>query len=597
MGVRATTINSANRDDWDAIVEQLDADAVDVLLISPERLNNPRLPADVLPEIARRSRALVVDEAHCISDWGHDFRPDYRRMVRVLDLLPDGVPVLCCTATANDRVVDDVVGQLGSASRQRGPLDRESLALARPRPARQADRLAGSPRPSDAWPAPASSTASPSPTPSEWPGGCAPAGVSTRWPTAADAGRGAAASSNACSTTTSKVVVATSALGMGFDKPDLAFVIHYQAPGSPIAYYQQVGRAGRGLTTSVGVLLRGTEDADIVDHFIRSSFPPADLAQQVIDLLADRAEPVGTTELLAAVNVRPAQLDLLLKSLEVDGAVERTGSAWLRTLRPWTFDHERVESVTALRRAEQAQMDDYLSTDGCRMQLLRRHLDDPDTGPCGICDNCTGVGLAVELDPAAVAHATEFLRAATLTIEPRKQLADRSRIAADHQLAPGRALAVWSDGGWGELVRQGRQVDGTFDDRLVDAAAALIRERWGPSPAPTWVAAIPSLRRPALVADLARRLADRLGLVFHDVLVKVRDTEPQADMANSVTQYANVRGAFDIVGAVDPGPVLLVDDLVDSRWTLTAVGWKLRHEGAGPVHPFVLADSAGRSVR
>ena len=391
------------------------------------------------------------------------------------------------------------------------------------------------------------------------------------------------------------MVVATSALGMGFDKPDLAFVIHYQSPGSPIAYYQQVGRAGRALTESVGILLRGVEDADIQDHFIRAAFPPPDLARQVVELLEARAEPVGRTELLEAANVRPSQLELLLKTLEVEGAIERDGSRWLRTLRPWTFDEERVASVTALRRTEQAQMNEYATTTTCRMMALRGYLDDPAGGPCGQCDVCTGTSLALDLPPEVVQDAVAFLRSTDVVVEPRRQLPDRKRIPVDRQAGPGRALSIWADGGWGSLVRRGKQVTGRYDDRLVDAAADLIRKRWRPDPFPTWVTFVPSLLDPALLTHYSQRLAGALGLECQAVVAKVRDTQPQKLMQNSVQQYRNVRGAYQVTGPVPCGPVLLVADIVDSRWTVTAIAWKLREAGAEAVLPFALADTAGRS--
>ena len=323
-------------------------------------------------------------------------------------------------------------------------------------------------------------------------------------------------------------------------------------------------------------------------------------------------------ELLDEVNVRPSQLDGLLKILEVEGAVERDGSRWLRTLTAWRFDHERVSSVTALRRSEQQQLLDYLGADECRMRLLRGYLDDHDPEPCGICDNCTGVSLDRSFDPAAVQQAIDFLRKSERRIEPRKQFPNGTRIAAECRLEDGRALTRWGDGGWGRLVRVGKQGEqdrqdrqqqgeqdrqqqgeqqGGFDDRLVAAARDLIRDRWRPEPWPEWVAYVPSLRRPELVADFASRLARSLGLACRDVVAKTRATEPQKTMQNSQQQHRNVRDAFEIEGEVLSGPVLLVDDMVDSRWTLTVVGLLLREAGAGPVLPFALADTAGRSVR
>ncbi|MFP5333286.1 MAG: DEAD/DEAH box helicase, partial [Acidimicrobiia bacterium] len=129
-GISAVTVNSTNRDDWEEIFGQIAADQIDLLLISPERLNNPVFLAEVFPRLSARMGLLVVDEAHCISDWGHDFRPDYRRLSRVVAALPPTVPVLGTTATANDRVVRDVAEQMGTGLAVfRGPLERESLRL------------------------------------------------------------------------------------------------------------------------------------------------------------------------------------------------------------------------------------------------------------------------------------------------------------------------------------------------------------------------------------------------------------------------------------------------------------------------------------
>ena len=596
LGVRAVTINSSNLDEWAEVEEQIDADEVDVLLISPERLANQQFRSDVLPVVGRRSGLLVIDEAHCISDWGHDFRPDYRRLVRVLDLLPAGVPVLCCTATANDRVVADVTAQLGADFVPvRGPLARSGLRLHALDKPSQAERLVWLASVIEELPGTGivyCLTVADTGRVAAW---LRSQGIDARAYSGEDDNEYRRAVEQDLLANRVKVVVATSALGMGFDKPDLAFVIHYQSPGSPVAYYQQIGRAGRALAESWGILLRGVEDADIQDYFIGSAFPPPALAERAVDLLERRAASMTMREVLAEVNVRQGRLENLLKILEVEGAVERDGRRWLRTLTPWTFDHERVTSVTALRRVEQEQMRGYISTGECRMRLLRGYLDDHDPEPCGICDNCAGESLDRAFDPAVVQQAVDFLRKSDRVIEPRRQFPDGKRIALDDRLEEGRALAVWGDGGWGRLVRRGKQQDGRFDEQLVTAASDLIRDRWQPDPVPEWVAYVPSLRRPELVRDFAHGLAQSLGLACTDAVVKVRETEPQKTMQNSQQQYGNIRDAFEIAGEVRSGPVLLVDDIVDSRWTLTVVGLLLREAGAGPVLPFALADTAGRS--
>jgi len=601
-GIRSATINSDNRDSWDEIAAQLDRDEIDVLLVSPERFANAGFVADVLPKIAARVGLLVVDEVHCISDWGHDFRPDYRRIGRLLDLLPDGVPVLGTTATANDRVVADIEAQFGDGlATIRGPLARPSLALDTRRIPSQPERLA--------WLA----TVIP-----KLPGTgivyCMTVADTDRvagW--LREQGIDAAAYSGQTDSELRRgledrllandldVLVATSALGMGYDKPDLAFVIHYQSPGSPIAYYQQVGRAGRALDHAHGILLSGYEDRDIQDYFIRSAFPPQDQAEAVVALLdtnataaADAWTKLGDIE--QAVNIRRGRLTSMLKSLEVEGAVERNGFSYRRTSQPWVYPTERIEHVTAQRRVEQQVMEEYLDSDRCLMELLGRVLDDPTAEPCGRCSRCTGERIEVELDPALVRAAQEFLRRDPLVIEPRRMRAAGGRIPKDVQIEAGRALCEWGDGGWGRLVQEQRPT-GHFSDELVYALADAAG-KWRPEHRPTWVTFVPSTRAPGLVSSFAERLARRLDLPLHAVFRKTRDTPPQAEMQNSAQQYENIAGAFEIDAAgaeavVPDGPVFLVDDLANSRWTLSVTGARLRKAGSGPVYPLVLAIGSG----
>ncbi len=388
-----------------------------------------------------------------------------------------------------------------------------------------------------------------------------------------------------------KTLVATSALGMGFDKPDLGFVVHFQSPGSPVHYYQQVGRAGRRLDRSHGILLAGHEDDDIQDWFIKTAFPPRHQAEQVVALLARDGASYTLREIEGHVNVRHSRLEAMLKILEVEGAVEREGSGWRRTLRPWAYEAERVARVTALRRHEQQVMRDYRTTPECRMAVLARVLDDGDAEPCGICDNCTAETLSQSLDPRLVLEAREHLRRDDVLIKPRQRYPSRV-IPTDHRITSARSLSRWGDGGWGGTVRQGKQLDGRFADDLVAAGAELVA-RWQPVPAPGWVTCVPSLRHPGLVPDYAARLADRIGLPFHAVIVKATERPAQKDMENSSQQVRNVIGAFRITGPLPLHPVLLVDDIWDSGWTMTVIGEELSIAGVPAVHALTLSTATG----
>ncbi|HKH06344.1 MAG TPA: RecQ family ATP-dependent DNA helicase [Acidimicrobiales bacterium] len=597
-GVHARTINSGNRDEWASIEDDVRSGAVDLLLISPERLNNPRFRADVLPDLVRSMGLLVVDEAHCISDWGHDFRPDYRRIARVLHEVPPGVPVLCTTATANDRVVDDIVEQLGDDLEVvRGPLDRESLALAVVDLPEPADRLA--------WLAtvvprlPGSGivyclTVADAERVAEW---LVSEGIDALSYTGQSDDEARIRCEEALLANEVKVVVATSALGMGFDKPDLGFVVHYQSPGSPIAYYQQVGRAGRAADEAVGILLRGREDADIQDHFIRTAFPPKDQAEHIVGLVAESPAPVPVSHLEYEVNARRTRIEAMLKVLEVEGAVERASGGWATTGEPWSYDGDRVERVTELRRAEQRAMVEYAVTPGCRMAFLRGQLDDPAGEPCGRCDTCADEGWRVPVDPALARRAMAHLRGRAFMIEPRRQWPPgfgqwRGRIPAEARLEPGRALSVPGDGGWAPAVRRALRDGGPVPDELLAAAVDLYRQ-WTPDPAPAWVTRVPSTTVAELVDTLATGLAQALGVPFLDVVRRVVPAPPQDAMANSAQQLRNVIDAFEVSGPVPPGPLLLVDDRVGSGWTLTTVGVALRQAGSGPVHPLTLAIAPG----
>ena len=599
MGVHADTINSDNLNDWAAVEAKLRRNETDILLISPERLANERFGTEVLAPIAGQISMLVIDEAHCISDWGHDFRPHYRLLERIVKTLPPTLRLLATTATANNRVMEDLGAVLGpKLELSRGDLDRTSLSLQTIRLPSQAERLA--------WLAEQLATlrghgiiytltVRDAYQVADW---LKSQGFNVEAYTG-ETGDRREELEQALLQNQVKALVATTALGMGYDKPDLAFVIHYQMPGSVVAYYQQVGRAGRALDAAYGVLLSGDEETNIADWFIRSAFPTRDEAAAVLDALEAEPNGLSVPELLGLVNISKGRIEktIALLSLESPAPIAKQGTKWQLTAASLSDGFwERAERLTAVRQAEVQQMREYVELPfGEHMEFLIRALDGDDTvvGPPAL------PPLPTTVNDALARRAVEFLRRTNLPIEPRKvwplggmpQYGVKGNMGADAQARPGRALCIWGDAGWGSLVRKGKYRDGRFADDLVGACARMVDE-WAPNPAPTWVTCVPSLRHPDLVPDFARRLAAALGLPFHSVIAKTDDRPEQKTMANSTQQARNIDGSLNLNGQPIPdGPVLLVDDMVDSRWTLTVSAWLLRNAGSGEVWPLALSET------
>jgi ATP-dependent DNA helicase RecQ len=594
MGIRAETLNSANLADWAEIERRIDADEVDVLLVSPERLNAPRFRREVLGPLTGRIGMLVVDEAHCISDWGHDFRPDYRRIADVLAGLPADVPVLAATATANQRVQGDVAEQVGVGTLTlRGSLDRPSLHLGVVEHSGSAHRLAWlagwlaeHPGPGLVYCLTVSET-------ERVASFLAGSGARVAAYTGATPAEERAATESALDGGALDAVVATSALGMGYDNPDLRWVVHLGSPSSPIAYYQQVGRAGRGSVDAQVVLAPTAADADVWAYFDATAMPARAVVDEVLGAL-ERHGPASLVDLESMVNLRRGRLEALLKVLDVDGAVERSDAGWARTEAPWTYDEDRYQRIAAARRAEQDAMRSYRTTGECRLRFLRAVLDDPGAEDCGRCDNCTGVPVDTSVSEDAVAVARAAQRSVPVVIEPRKRWpigveGRRGNIAADLRPDVGRALANGTDPGWSEVVAPllaGRDAP-PDDDLLRGVAAALKAWDWGRRP--TWVTWIPSRSRPLLVEGLASRLAEIGRLELVESLRRIRvDAPPQSRMENSVVQASNVLDAFEVVAELPAGPGLLVDDTLRSGWTMTVVAEALRSRGSGLLLPFVL---------
>ncbi len=614
-GVRAVAINSANAHEWDDVRARLAADDVDVLLVSPERLTNPRFREEQLPVLRERMGLLVVDEAHCISDWGHDFRPDYRRLADLIASMPDGVPVLATTATANERVVTDVAEQMGVGGTPdgvltlRGSLARTSLRLgsltlptSRERLGWLLSHLSDLPGSGIIYTLTVSGAEDTARLLAE-------AGHEVRAYTGRTDPDERIRLEEALKNDELKALVATSALGMGFDKPNLGFVVHLGAPSSPVAYYQQVGRAGRATESADVLLMPGHEDTDIWHYFATASMPSPGKASAVLSALGD--EPLSTPALEARVDIRRTPLELLLKVLDVDGSVRRVQGGWVATGQPWTYDEERYERIAESRRVEQQSMLAYERGEGCRMEHLQRELDDPTAAPCGRCDVCAGPWYPTHTTPEAVATASGALDRVGVPIEPRAQWptgagrlgveADgkpvSGKITADDRPETGRVVARLTDLGWGGALRElfaAGAPDQTLSDELLGGCVRVLRD-WDWAERPVGVVAVSSVARPQLVGSVAEGIA-RLGRLPLLGQLELADGAPaETAGGNSAYRLAGVWGRFHVGPALAEalseasGPVLLVDDLVDSRWTMTVAARELLRHGADSVLPFALA--------
>ncbi|HGM4912378.1 TPA: RecQ family ATP-dependent DNA helicase [Pseudomonas aeruginosa] len=599
MGVRAATINSDNQEEWKSVEAKLRRNEVDILLIAPEKLGNDWFNTEVLAGIAGQISLMVIDEAHCISDWGHDFRPHYRLLERIARTLPANLRLLATTATANDRVMEDLVAVLGPNMKVlRGDLNRSSLTLQTMRLPSQAVRLAWIAQQLSSLPGHGiiyTLTIRDANQLADW---LKAQGFAVEAYTGKTGDRREELE-QALQENKVKALVATTALGMGYDKPDLAFVIHFQMPGSVVAYYQQVGRAGRALESAYGVLLSGDEEEGITDWFIRSAFPTRQEVDEVLGALNEAPEGLSIPDLMTCVNMSKGRIEKTITalSLESPAPIAKQGTKWQLTAAELGDEFwARADRLTKLRRAELQQMQEYVSRPfGQHMGFLIDALD----GDSSTVSPPSLPPLSEDVDQLLVREAEEFLCRTSLPIEPRKkwpvggmpQYGIHTASTIPYQAQPGKALCVWGDAGWGGLVRQGKYHDGHFSDDLVAACVKMIQE-WNPQPSPTWVTCVPSLRHPELVPNFAQRLAAALGLPFHMVIEKTDARPEQKTMANSTQQARNIDGSLALNGQpIPPGPVLLVDDMVDSRWTLTVSAWLLRKSGSGAVWPMALSQT------
>lgn len=578
-GLNADTINSSNSSEHARIERKILNNELDLLLISPERLANDRFRENIWGELKQHVGLLVIDEAHCISDWGHDFRPNYRRIMRILDEIPKNTPVLGTTATANDRVVEDVAEILGASMNiQRGALTRDSLALyVYPDMMDTAVRLtllSHLLKHIQGNGIIYCTTTRDCLLVAEW---LQSDGFNVK-PYYANVEEKISETrpqlEQQLMKNQVKALVSSVALGMGFDKADLHFVIHYQLPGNIISYYQQIGRAGRGIDKAHIVLMHGPEDEEIQQYFIDTAFPSPKQVMQVIENLRYNGA-MKQAELERYVNAKRSVLEKILVHLEVEKIVSKENREYHLLDERTNPDFERWAQVTRTRYAELNQMKAYLNEDECLMRFLARALDDPTpVEDCGRCRNCTNAKSKFEPAIAQVEKARTFLRGGkAIEFEPRKRFPsgfpDAKNTVIKNQHQTGLALCAYYDEGWGALVRSGR-TSNQYADELVEASASVIQQNWQQwDEMPTVVTAVPSLRRPTLVPNFARQLAQAINLPYYDLIEHIEQHPAQSEMNNSFQQATNLIDRYAMLHKLSGKPILLIDDTIDSQWTMT----------------------------
>ncbi|MDP8220869.1 MAG: RecQ family ATP-dependent DNA helicase [Candidatus Stygibacter frigidus] len=615
MGINAATINSSNQDEWLEIYDNIKSNQIDILLVSPERLANKGFVKFLNEFLLKRLSLLIIDEAHCISDWGHDFRPDYQHLKRIINLLPVNIPVLATTATANDRVVKDIRDQLQKKFIViRGELMRKSIALQ--------NIIIPDPYTRMVWLAnmlkilPGSGivyvlTINYCETIAGWlvSQGINAQAYHSRIKENSQFSRDEL--ENAFLNNKIKVLVATVALGMGYDKPDISFVIHFHRPASVVHYYQQVGRAGRALQQAWGFLLQGDEDIEINNYFIEQAYPLYEHVNCVLEAIAQAPEGLNKNSLKIKANMRDAHLDQVLKLLAVTSPSPITYEygRYYRNGNKYIYPAEKVKKLMELRQQEQLQMISYVNHQDCLMRFLAEKLDDPyQSDDCGRCSNCQKRDLfEIEIKQDDIIKAEQFVRLKPLWIAPRKIFPQSSEIKfynkipfylekSDLMLEFGQVLCRYRDPGLGKMVAEGKYKYGKFDQRLVEESVKLIYERWFKSTnLPfNWITCIPSAKHPELVPDFAQRLAKALNLDFLPVIISTnRKKHDQKTMNNNTLKLINLDGEYEIdKNMLRTDSVLIVDDMVESGWTLNLAGILLKFAGLkGKVYPFALANT------
>lgn len=593
-GVLNSTIKE--KEERKNILFKLKENQFDVFFITPETLFSVEFQA-IIGSV--NIGLFVIDECHCISDWGHDFRIEYSNLFKVINYLPSNVPVLGTTATANNRVVDDLKKQFGNdVYISRGPLTRDSLHIEIVRAQSKAKRYA--------W-------------------------LVKNVPKLPGSGIIYCLTQRDCQQLSDylnlrgilampyysdnnleeqnhlaerklmkneiKVLVSTIKLGMGYDKPDISFVIHYQQPGSVVAYYQQIGRAGRSIKDAYCYLLTGQEDQDILNYFIENAFPTNEQANRIIHAL-ENSDGLSSVQLETKCNIERSKLLQFITLLENEDFIYKNDTKYYRSAKKYMYNGDHYQAVKQMKYAEKEAMKGYIETEKCLSRYIVNLLDDGTDVNCGKCYNCMAGSILPTVEVPSldeISLVAEYLDSIYIKIEPRKRWPQTNmgldeKMVITYQNEYGVALARYGDIGYGQMVSYDKYHANGYREELISKSVQVLQSYVKINKI-THITIVPSFRN-TKVNQFAKEIAKRLNLQYIELFSK-KESPEQKKMQNSYFQAKNViESVFLTKDLVVPKHILLVDDIVDSRWTLTVCGWLLKQAGAVVVVPYCLADSS-----
>ncbi|HLI68172.1 MAG TPA: RecQ family ATP-dependent DNA helicase [Ktedonobacteraceae bacterium] len=572
-----------------ATLEQAVGGKIKILYIAPERLDN-QLWQNYVRQM--RLSMIVVDEAHCISTWGHDFRPHYRRIVTLLEAIPETVSVLALTATANQRVEQDIREQIGTnALVIRGSMRRPNLHLNVVNVNGDEEKLGYLAANLPIWPGSGvvyTATKSSAEMIATF---LQEQGIKAEYYHAGREDADRQHIEQSLMTNRYKVVCSTNALGMGIDKPDIGFIVHYHIPASPIHYYQEIGRAGRDGNNAKCVLLYDPEDLAIQHHFIEGAKPPARHYETVLSLIRNEVQGWRLTDLLRVTGLSQSALRNILIDLEEQGLIQRMKSDNHRQTTLYVSKHlGRVdvalyERVRIQKESELADIQAYAQSDQCFMGYLTSYLGDAPGYHCGTCGNCQQDNWKSVPVSKISLEAVEYFFEQTFLPRIEKHGTIKQ---PEHEA--GWSLSYHGSTRIGELVRASKYENaGPFAEQLVQRAVEVICSRY-PLADLDGIVSVPPTKSGRLVEDFAHRVASKLGIRYVPALVKLRMTQEQKVCTNAVQKKENVKGAFAVL---EPSQVigrvlLLIDDIYDSGYILREVGATLMKAGAKAVYPLTI---------